>query len=200
MKRLTQRLGLPSPAMVVAVAALVVALGGTSYAALSVGSITTREIKDGTIRNVDFKDGTLRGQEFKRDSLGGGAIKEESLDATKLGKVRSATAADTAEQAAGLALHVTVGPDGERSNGRGVVSVAKLATGRYQVIFERDVRACTYLATLTILPPPEDRRTDPVTGEIATAPLANNVNGVEVATAASDGTPADRGFQLAVAC
>ena len=218
MQWLKQRKRLPSPAMIVALGALFVALGGTSYAALSANSVTTRTIKNGTIRNEDFKDGTLRGQEFKRDSLGGGAIKEQSLDATKLGNVRSATRATTAEtdshattagaaaradvaaRADGLALQVSVAADGARSNEQGVVSVAKSALGRYQVVFDRDVRACAYAATLAIAPAPADRPETPVTGEIATAPLAGNVNGVQIATADSAGAAADRAFQLVVSC
>jgi hypothetical protein len=218
MQWLKQRKRLPSPAMIVALGALFVALGGTSYAALSANSVTTRTIKNGTIRNEDFKDGTLRGAEFKRDSLGGGAIKEEALDATKLGNVRSATRATTAETAShattagaaaraetassadGLALQVAVAADGARSNERGVVSVAKTATGRYQVIFDREVRSCVYGATLAITPAPADAPDTPVTGEIAASQLAGNAKGVQVATAASDGRAADRAFQLVVSC
>ena len=66
---------LPSPAMVVACAALFVALSGVSYA-FATGSIGSREIRNGSILNRDFKDGTLRGKEFKPDSLGPAAIKD----------------------------------------------------------------------------------------------------------------------------
>lgn len=216
MQRLKQLRRLPSPAMLVALVALFAALGGTSYAALSANSVNSRTIQNGTIRNEDFKDGTLRGQEFKRDSLGGGAIKEQSLDASKLGPVRLAaratnadnasksalaTRADLADRATGLARQVSVAANGARSNDRGgVVSVAKTATGRYQVIFDGDVRTCAHAATLAITPPPADRRDASVTGEIATAPLAGNVNGVEIATADSAGLAADRGFSLIVSC
>lgn len=209
MQRLKQLKRLPSPAMLVALGALFVALGGTSYAALSANSVNSRTIQNGTIRNEDFKDGTLRGQEFKRDSLGGGAIKEEALDASKLGTVRSATRAatadaatraETAARADGLALRVFVGADGARANDRGVVSVAKTAAGRYQAIFDRDVRACAYAATLAIAAPPADRRDAPVTGQVAVAPLAGNVNGVEIATADATGAAADRAFHLVVSC
>ena len=78
MKRLVR---LPSPAMVVACVALVVALGGTAYAVATVGS---DDIINGSIRNRDFKDGTLRGNEAKREGFGGGAIKESSLDASRI--------------------------------------------------------------------------------------------------------------------
>jgi len=178
---------LPSPALVVACLALFVALCGTSYA-LATGSITSREIQDGTIRNPDFKDGTLRGQEFKRDSLGGGAIKESTL-----GTVPSATTAE------GLVLRVIVAADGARGNDRGVISTAKIAEGRYQVIFDRDIGACVAAATLVQNPPARDPDA-PGTGQIAVARLADNANGLRIVTTASGGAFADRGFHLLVSC
>jgi hypothetical protein len=86
MKRFLRR---PSPAMIVAMTALFVSLGGVSYG-VATGSIDSREIKDGSIRNRDFKDGTLRGNEAKRNGFGGGAIKESTL-----GKVKAAASTDT---------------------------------------------------------------------------------------------------------
>jgi hypothetical protein len=186
---------LPSPAFVIALVALFVALGGGAYAAVT-GSVTTREILNGTIRNVDFKDGTLRGQEFKRDSLGGSAIKEQALDGTRLPEVAAAARARAADQATGLALQVAVRADGTRGAARGVVSTAKLDTGRYQVIFDRDVSACLYATTLVQVAP---ARAD-VTGQIAVAPIADNANGVRIATADAAGAAADRGFHLLVSC
>lgn len=200
MKRFTR---LPSPAMLVAGVALFVALGGTSYAALSANSVTTRTIQNGTIRNEDFKDGTLRGQEFKRDSLGGGAIKEQALDGSLIPTVAGATRATTAETATradGLTRQVVVGADGARSNDRGVASVAKTATGRYQVVFDRDVAACVPVATLVQGTPPADRPNVAITGQIAVSKPADNVNAVNVATASAGGDYADRGFNLVVSC
>ena len=48
----------PSPAFIVATAALTISLGGTSAYAYS--AITSADIKDGTIRSVDVRDKTLR--------------------------------------------------------------------------------------------------------------------------------------------
>ncbi|QCW49761.1 hypothetical protein FE634_03870 [Nocardioides dongxiaopingii] len=58
----------PSGSMVVSVAALVVALGGTSYAAVSIGTkdlkegaVTSPKIRDGAIRMVDLAPGVRQG-------------------------------------------------------------------------------------------------------------------------------------------
>lgn len=56
MKLLRQR---PSAAMVVALIALFLSLGGVSYG-LATGSIDSREIRNNTIRGKDIRDGTIR--------------------------------------------------------------------------------------------------------------------------------------------
>lgn len=57
---------LPRPAMIVAVAALIVSLGGTAYAAAKIGrediqndAITARQVENNTLRGKDFKVGGL---------------------------------------------------------------------------------------------------------------------------------------------
>jgi len=176
----------PSPAMVVACAALFVSLGGVSYA---VATIDSADIVDGSIRNRDFKNGTLRGQEAKPDGFGPNAIKEQALDASKLGQVPSSVVTD------GVARHAVISDVGATVRGRGVASSAQTGTGQYQVIFDRDVRQCTYFATLG-----DESASGPGTGQIAVTSAASNVNGVRVVTRDSDGTQANRSFHLLVNC
>lgn len=77
---------LPSPAMVVACLALLVALGGTSYAAirLPANSVGTKQLKRGAVTGVKVKS----------NSLGGTQINE-----SRLGRVPSAATAATATTA-----------------------------------------------------------------------------------------------------
>ena len=176
----------PSPALVIACLALFAALSGAAYAA---ATIRSSDIVDGTIRNPDFKDGTLRGQEAKRNGFGGGAIKESSLAAGELGKVDNAVTAD------GLTRQAVVTDTGALSRNRGATSASKTGTGQYQVVFNADVKACTYAATLG---DPADGA--PPAGEIAVSSLAGNANGVLVATRDSAGVAADGPFHLIVSC
>lgn len=74
--RATPRKLAPSPSMVVAVIALVVALSGTAYAAATIngknikkGTITSKQIKDKTITGTDIKDGTIAGKDVKAGTL-----------------------------------------------------------------------------------------------------------------------------------
>lgn len=65
------RLRKPTPAFVVAVGALLVSLGGTSYAVTQFGSLDIRDnsirsidIRNNTVRSADVRDGTLRKADF----------------------------------------------------------------------------------------------------------------------------------------
>jgi len=72
--------------MVVACLALIVALGGTSYAAirLPANSVGTRQLKKGAVTGVKVKSNTLTGTQ---------------INESKLGKVPSAGSADSATNA-----------------------------------------------------------------------------------------------------
>jgi hypothetical protein len=178
-----RRLRAPSPAMVVALIALFISLGGSAYAVATIGS---DDIINGSIRNRDFKDGTLRGQEAKRDGFGGGAIKESTL-----GQVPSAGAAVVAE---GL-RHAVISNVGGTVRGRGVASSALAGDGQYQVVFDRDVRNCVYNATLG-----DESAAGAGNGQISVTSAAANVNGVRVVTRNSNGANENRSFHLIVSC
>jgi hypothetical protein len=83
---------LPSPALVIAVLALAVALGGTAYAAIVV---TGKNVRNGTLTGADIKSRSLQGTDIAKDRVGYNAVKEEGLDAQKFKKVKAASSADT---------------------------------------------------------------------------------------------------------
>jgi hypothetical protein len=184
-----RRLRAPSPAMVVALIALFVSLGGSAYAVATIGS---DDIINGSIRNRDFKNGTLRGQEAKRDGFGGGGIKEESLDASKIKQVPSAAAAVVAD---GVTHHAVVSNAGGTVRARGATSSARIGPGVYEVIFDRDVRGCVYVATLG-----DESAAGPGNGQVSVTSAPANVNGVRVRTRNSQGNDDDRSFHLIVSC
>lgn len=181
-----RRLRAPSPAMVVALLALFVSLGGSAYAVATIGS---NDIIDGAIRNRDFKDGTLRGQEAKRNGFGGGAIKETSLDAGQFRQVPSSVVAE------GVTRHAVISNVGATVRGRGATASSQTGTGQYLVAFDRDVRGCTYFATLG-----DESAAGPGNGQISVTSAASNVNGVRVVTRDSAGDVANRSFHLLVSC
>jgi hypothetical protein len=84
---LTRRISRPSPALLVAIVALFMALGGTSYAALK---ITGTNVVNGTLTGADVDNRSLGGKELKKNTLDGTEIDESAL-----GPVPKATDADT---------------------------------------------------------------------------------------------------------
>jgi hypothetical protein len=72
-----------------------------------------------------------------------------------------------------------------------VVSSQKLGTGQYEVVFDRDVTTCTYVASL---------KNNSDGGGTETDPRAGVPNGVFVGTRDDAGTLDDRAFYLQVTC
>ena len=99
-----RRFGLsrPSPALVISVIALIVAMGGTSYAAfrLPAGSVGTKQLATGAVSTAKIKNGAVTGSKVAKNSITGANIIVGSL-----GNVPSATnaahalVADTASNA-----------------------------------------------------------------------------------------------------
>lgn len=67
MENSNRRRRLPSPAMVVALVALVAAFGGSAYAAMQISS---KDIKNNSVRSADIKDNRLFGKDIAENSLG----------------------------------------------------------------------------------------------------------------------------------
>jgi hypothetical protein len=171
--------------MAVALLALFMAMGGSAYALV----ITSASIKNNTIRSQDVRNGGLLGKDFRTNGVGGGAIKESTLSTVPGAFIAS-----------GSAHFAVVNAGGQAVRSRGITSAARTGEGRYQVIFDQDVRNCAYHATIggpTAAPPPNS-------GEIMVSSLASNVNGVDIRTNDGDdpspGAAVNRPFHLLVLC
>ena len=167
--------------MAVALLALFMAMGGSAYALV----VTSGSIKNNTIRSVDVRNGGLIGKDVRADGLGGRAIKESTL-----GQVLSSSVTD------GATHFAVLNGGGQQVRARGTTSAARTAEGRYQVIFNRDVRGCGYYATVggpTAAAPPDN-------GQITVSSLGSNVNGVDVRTTGANGNDANKPFHLLVLC
>jgi hypothetical protein len=171
--------------MAVALLALFMAMGGSAYALV----VTSGTIRNNTIRSQDVRNGGLVGKDARADGFGGRAIKESTL-----------TTVPGAFIAHGSSHFAVVNAGGQQVRARGTTSSARTDNGVYQVIFDRDVRACAYYATIgspTAAGPPPS-------GQIMVSSLASNVNGVEIRTNDGDdpspGAPVNRPFHLLVLC
>ncbi|HEV7847658.1 MAG TPA: hypothetical protein VGO83_15490 [Thermoleophilaceae bacterium] len=167
--------------MAVALVALFMAMGGSAYAFV----VTSGSIKDNTIRSVDVHNGALLGKDFRANGVGAGAIKESTLDTVPGAFITS-----------GSAHYAVVNGGGQRVRQRGTTSSARTAPGRYQVIFNQDVRACGYYATIgdpSAAGPPDN-------GQITVSSLGSSVNGVAIRTTGAGGNDANKPFHLLVLC
>jgi hypothetical protein len=185
MSRVLRRL-IPSPAMIVALIALVLTLGGSAYALV----VTGKSIRNNTVTGRDIRNRSLTGSDVRRDRIGGGSIKESSL-----GPVPSAALAGSA---AGVDLWAVVNSDGILVRGKGQGGgdpASRTGVGIYDAVFNRDVRGCSYQATLGGV-----GTGGPPRGQVSVTSHPTNPNGVRVRTDDDAGTPADKSFHLAVLC
>ena len=172
----------PSPAMVVALIALVLSLTGSAAALV----ITGKSIKNNSVTGRDIRNGSLTYRDVHRDSLGGHTINEGSLGPVP-----------TSILTYGSQRFAVVTGGGHLERGRGVTSAARTSEGRYQVIFNGDVRSCAYFATLG----DHSAGNPPQNSQIEVSSLGSNVNGVAVRTEnGTNGNELDRSFHLIVMC
>jgi hypothetical protein len=167
--------------MAVALLALFMAMGGSAYALV----VTSGTIKNNTIRSQDVRNGGLVGKDFRANGVGGGAIKESTL-----------ATVPSAFVAHGSARFAVVNAGGQSVRNRGITSASRTAEGRYQVIFDADVRGCGYYATIggpSATAPPDN-------GQITVSSLGSNVNGVDIRTTGAGGNDANKPFHLVVLC
>ena len=165
----------PSPAMIVAMLALVVALGGTAYAA-----------------------GRINGNSIEKQSIGGGKLKKQTLtgyqvNVNKLGTVPSShRALDT------LWAVVHNPPGGHNATlvraSDPTISVTE-AGGAVNVIFPGNVSVCANVAERNNV-----GSSVPVSGWAQTNVSPANPDAIEVHTKDKSGNNEDADFQLIVVC
>jgi hypothetical protein len=97
----------PSPALVVATIALIVALGGTSYAALSNNSVGSKQLENGAVGTAKLKNGAVGTGKLQNRAVTTAKLKNRAVTALKLNltgvtvpNALHANAADSATNAA----------------------------------------------------------------------------------------------------
>ena len=173
MKRLMKRR--PSPAMVVALIALVAALAGTAYAAQS--------INGGAIKKQ-----TIGGGKLKKDTLTGFQINNNKLGTVPTANVATHTfwaVVNNPASPGNAALARASGPNISAVEGGGAVSV----------VFPFNVSGCANVASRN-----NAGTTVPNSGYAQTNTSPANPNAIEVRTKSKDGTPEDADFHLIVIC
>lgn len=126
--RRPSRIPLPTPAMVVAIIALLVAVGGTAGALGVVGPNTVRsqEVVNNSLRGVDIRQGTISGADIATRAVGrselSNAVRAEFAQVTANGTI--------GRRSSGVLANLTHTP----------------GSNEYLVRFNRDIRNCAWLA------------------------------------------------------
>jgi hypothetical protein len=202
--RFIRKLRPPSPALVIALVALFVALGGSAYAL----TVTGANIRNGSITSADVKNRSLKGTKFQLNSIGGNAIKGSALKSGSIpGRVLQANTVTGGQineaslgpvpQATGAQYQAVVNAQGQLVSGRGIAAngIARTGVGSYQVTLDRAVGPCAYSGTLA-----DSSGGAPPLGLIGAATLAANPNAIRVSTANAAGAATDQPFHLIVSC
>jgi hypothetical protein len=193
MKRLRGKLTYSN--VMVTILAFVVLAGGTAYAATEMlprNSVGTKQLKRETVTPAKLSAAAKLTLTGPKGATGPQGPKGET-----------GTKGDKGEQGAPAtdlwAFVDTSAPDFIK-RGSGAVGATLGETGVYRVIFDRDVSACTWVAT-----PAGSSATQgnvgghPARGEVAVSALGGEPDGV-VVSRYSDGTLADLPVTLAVFC
>jgi hypothetical protein len=129
----TFRLRRPSPALVVSTIALIVAVGGTSYAAFKLpkNAVGTKQIKNGAVTGAKVANGTLTGAKIKLSTLGTVPAATNAANAATATSATNATNATTAAKLGQLFYRsaVLAVPTGARATGQAACGAGTLAVG-----------------------------------------------------------------------
>lgn len=173
--------------------ALFVALGGTSLAARHYLITSIRQIKPTVVNQLRTQRPPLAGPEGRRGPAG--ANGQEGLRGEQ--GPRGEAGARGEQGPAASALWAVVKGAGELVRSHGVLAVNKRepTPGEYEVVFDRNVSGCAYIATLgsPLVGVPPD-------GTVAVAGLANNEDAVLVKTRSGGNADFNESFDLAVYC
>jgi hypothetical protein len=190
----------PSPALVVSVIALFLALTGTSYSAvtklLPKNSVGSAQVINGSLQKADLARTTIHALKGNRGLRGAAGPAGPAGPAGAQGRQgASGPPGPPGEPGAdAFVLWAVVAANGTIERSFGVNGVTTHGTGIYEVSFDIDFEPSQWCALVAGL---GSVATD-ANGQIATrsAPGA----GVSVLTYSSDGTPTNQGFHLAIFC
>jgi hypothetical protein len=128
------RLKTPSPALVVSMVALVVAMGGAGYAAVALpkNSVGTKQLKKGAVATKKIKNGAVTDPKIAKNTITGDRINLGTLGTVpNAGHANSATSANSAQPVAFAHVSSTGGLDTGNSKNVSSASLNMTTTSLY---------------------------------------------------------------------
>lgn len=189
----------PSPAMIVAMVALFVALGGGATAGIV---ITGANVQNGSLTGADIRNGSLLGRDIKNGQVFSSDIRDNGV---KSKDIRNGTLEeeDFAEGVLAGAYWAVVTADAQLDRGRGVADVTRVdgvPAGSYVVQFDEPIADCAWTATAGSAP----EALTPIFGSFSILTNLQGPRSVGVFIFRNVGTTApaltDTPFHLAVHC
>lgn len=187
----------PSPALVISLVALFVALGGTSYAVsqLPKGSVGTDQLQKGAVTSSKLSKGIKKA--LKKVGKTGATGAQGPQGAQGLQGPKGTNGTNGADGADATTLWAVLNPDGSLRKGSGVVSVSGGPSVFTQVKFDQDIDDCAILSSIgrtgAGLTPGQT-----IADEFVANGFAKDT--VLVETNDSAGAGANRGVHIAVFC
>jgi hypothetical protein len=181
---------------VIATLALFIALGGTSYAALTLpkNSVGTKQIRKGAVRASELHSGAVSSRSIKNRTIRTSDLADSTRKSLKGSQGVQGPAGPPGP--AGTALRAVINSGGARIGGNALVSNHATGSNEYRLDFGRDLAGCAFSATLaavqngaSVPQPPAGRVTLGVSG-----------HEVAVRTYDAGGNPAPIGFHLLGGC
>jgi hypothetical protein len=172
----------PTPAMLVAITALISSLAGPAIAdqAASIAkSISGSTIKKGSITSKQVKDRSIKGADVARNALGGTEVNE-----AKLAKVPAATAADSAA----LAANATHAVNADKATTADKASDSDTLGGKTPASFVASGAELRYLVRMTKGDTAVKRTFGPLTITFTCVDNAGSTHGSAVAETSVDHT------------
>jgi hypothetical protein len=184
--RLIRRFKL-SPALVVAGAALLIALGDTGWATVSQlvprSSVGTAQLKNNAVTSAKIRNGQVKLADLARTARRPGP------------RGKTGPAGPAGPAGAVTRLWAVLNASGSIARSAGTTSAGRLAAGVYEVIFGQAVANCAFVASVG--------DGDAATGTNGAATVtrrAGNANAVRVETRTLGNALADKAFHLLVVC
>lgn len=141
----------PSPVTLLAVAALVLAMGGGAYAATKIqtsdiakSAVTTKKIAKGAVKGKRLADSAVATAKIANAAVTSAKLADSAVTEAKLA---DGSVSDAKLQHPTFWARVETGTPPTLVSGNGATQALRINNGNYRVVFETSIEACSFQVT-----------------------------------------------------